>query len=170
MGWQLQITVYLFLFLTFIVDRVKMIIKQNEKVDQSFWWLPWTRGVNGSPHCGVGVFGKEGTEVRPSVGGVVLYSGWFNDVAGNMIVVLGPKWKLHEYMHLKESFVKWGRIVGHDTVIGLLGKTGNAAKTPAHLHYTILTPVPHFWLYDKVYGNGRQPEKFNWQKMFYRQS
>jgi len=42
-------------------------------------------------------------------------------------------------MHLKESFVKWGQIVGHDTVIGLLGKT----------------------------GNGRQPEKFNWQKMFY---
>ena len=31
-----------------------------------------------------------------------------------------------------------GQIVGHDTVIGLLGKTGNAAKTPAHLHYTIL--------------------------------
>ena len=47
-----------------------------------------------------------------------------------MIVVLGPRWKLHEYMHLKESFVKWGQIVGHDTVIGLLGKTGNAAKTP----------------------------------------
>ena len=85
-----------------------MIIKQNEKVDQSFWWLPWTRGVNGSPHCGVDIFGKEGTEVRPSVGGVVLYSGWFNDVAGNMIVVLGPRWKLHEYMHLKECFVKWG--------------------------------------------------------------
>lgn len=70
-------------------------------------------------------------------------------------------------MHLKESFVKWGQIVGHDTVVGLLGKTGNAAKTPAHMHYTILTPVPHFRLYDKVYGNGRQTEKFNWQKMFY---
>lgn len=99
---------------------------------QSFWWHPWTRGVNGSPHCGVDIFGKEGTEVRPSVGGVVLYSGWFNDVAGNMIVVLGPRWKLHEYMH-----------------------------------YTILTPVPHFRLYYKVYGNGRQPEKSNRQKMFY---
>lgn len=35
------------------------------------------------------------------------------------------------------------------------------------MHYTILTLVPHFRLYDKVYGNGRQPEKFNWQKMFY---
>ena len=115
-----------------------MIIKQNEKVDQIY-------------HC------RRSSAV----------CGWFNDVAGNMIVVLGPKWKLHEYMHLKESFVKWGQIVGHDAVIGRLGKTGNAAKTPALLHYTILTPIPHFRLYDNVYGNGRQPDKFNWRKMFY---
>lgn len=54
-----------------------------------------------------GYLRKEGTEVRPSVGGVVLYSGWFDDVVGNMIVVLGPKWKLHEYMHLKKSFVNF---------------------------------------------------------------
>ena len=91
---------------------------------QSFWYHPWTRGVNGSPHYGVDIFGKEGTEVRPSVG-------------------------------------------GHETVIGLLGRTGNAAKTPAHVHYTIVTPVPHFWLYNRVYGNGNQPKKFNWMKMFY---
>lgn len=58
----LSITVYLFLFLTFIVDRVKMIVKQNEKVDQIY-------------HC----------RCRSAV------CGWFNDVAGNMIVVLGPK-------------------------------------------------------------------------------
>ncbi len=38
-------------------------------------------------------------------------------------------------MHLKESFVKWGQIVGHDTVIGLLGKTGNAAKSGTHALY-----------------------------------
>ena len=55
-----------------------MIIKQNEKVDQIY-------------HC----------RCRSAV------CGWFNDAAGNMIVVLGPD------------------------------------------------------------GNGRQPEKFNWQKMFY---
>lgn len=38
-------------------------------------------------------------------------------------------------MHLKENFVKWGQIVGHDTVIGLLGKTGNAAKSGTHALY-----------------------------------
>ena len=54
-------------------------------------------------------------------------------------------------MHLKENFLSPGQIVGHDMVIGLLEKTGNAAKTPAHMHYSILTPVPHFWLYNKIY-------------------
>ena len=134
---------------------------------QSFWYHPWTRGVNGSPHYGVDIFGKEGTEVRPSVGGIVIYSGKFSEVSGNMIMVLGPKWKIHEYCHMKENYVKPGQIVGHETVIGLLGRTGNAAKTPAHIHYTIVTPVPHFWLYNRAYGNGNQPKKFNWMKMFY---
>lgn len=134
---------------------------------ESFWYNPWTRGKNGTPHYGVDIFGKEGIKVRPTVGGVVIYSGWFGDISGNMIVVLGPKWKIHEYCHLKENFVKPGQIVGHDTVIGLLGRTGNAARTPAHVHYTIVTPVPYFWLYNMVYGNGKQPQKYNWMKMFY---
>jgi len=134
---------------------------------QSFWWHPWTRGVNGSPHYGVDIFGKEGTPVHPSVGGMVIYSGWRGNIAGNMIVILGPKWRLHAYMHMKENHVKRGQFVNHDTVIGLLGKTGNAAKTPAHVHYTIATPVPYPWLYNREYGNGSQPAKFNWMKMFY---
>lgn len=99
----------LFVVVLIVPERYQMPCGTTDSYNhQSFWWHPWTRGVNGSPHCGVDIFGKEGTEVRPSVGGVVLYRGWFNDVAGNMIVVLGPRWKLHEYMHLKESFVKWG--------------------------------------------------------------
>lgn len=134
---------------------------------QSFWWHPWTRGPHGSPHSGVDIFGKEGAEVRPAVGGIVVYAGWFGNVSGNMVVILGPKWKFHEYMHLKEIHVRPGRPVGHDTVIGLLGKTGNAAKTPAHVHYSIVTPLPHFWLYNKVYGKGGQPKEFNWMKMFW---
>ena len=139
----------------------------NSYNHQSFWWHPWTRGVNGSPHTGVDIFGKEGIDVRPSVGGIVLYSGWFGDISGNMIVVLGPKWKLHEYIHMKESFVEPGQIVTHDTVIGLLGKTGNAAKTPAHVHYSIVTFVPHIGQYVRVYENNEQPQKYNWMKMFW---
>lgn len=134
---------------------------------QSFWWHPWTRGVNGSPHYGVDIFGKEGTDVHPAVGGIVIYSGWYGDISGNMVVVLGPKWKFHEYMHLKEIHVHWGQIVSHEDVIGLLGRTGNASKTPAHVHYSIISCVPYPWLYNKVYGVGNQPRKFNWMKMFF---
>ena len=35
---------------------------------------------------------------------------WFNNVAGNMVCVLGPKWRIHEYIHLQEvidSFGDW---------------------------------------------------------------
>lgn len=134
---------------------------------QSFWWHPWTRGAQGSPHRGVDIFGREGAEVHPAVGGIVIYSGWYGDVSGNMIVVLGPKWKLHEYMHLKETNVHFGQIVKHDSVIGLLGRTGNASKTPAHVHYSIVTPFPYFWLYNREYGKGNQPKQFNWMKMFW---
>lgn len=134
---------------------------------QSFWWHPWTRGMEGSPHYGVDIFGKEGIPVNPSVAGIVIYSGWFGDISGNMIVILGPKWRLHEYGHMQENYVKRGQFVNHDTVIGLLGKTGNAANTPAHVHYTIVTPIPYPWLYNRIYGKGNQPDKFNWMKMFY---
>lgn len=59
---------------------------------QSFWWHPWTRGPQGSPHYGIDIFGKEGTPVHPATAGVVVYSGWFSDVSGNMVIILGPKW------------------------------------------------------------------------------
>ena len=134
---------------------------------QSFWWHPWTRGVNGSPHAGVDIFGREGSDVHPAVGGIVIYAGWRGNASGNMVAVLGPKWKIHQYMHLKEVKTKPGRVVGKDAVIGLLGKTGNAAKTTPHVHYSIVTPIPYVLLYNKEYGKGGQPKRFNWMKMFW---
>jgi len=157
-----------FLFVMLLPEKYQMPIGTTDSYNhQSFWWHPWTRGPKGSPHTGVDIFGKEGTDVHPAVGGIVIYSGWYSDISGNMIVVLGPKWKLHEYIHMEESFVHPGQFVSHDTVIGLLGKTGNAATTPAHVHYGIVTPVPHVWLYGHQYGNGQQPALFNWMKMFW---
>ena len=134
---------------------------------QSFWTHPWTRGVDGSPHYGVDIFGKEGSPVVSQTGGIVIYAGWFNDIAGNMVCVLGPKWRIHEYMHMKEVMVSTGDWMSTGEQIGTLGKTGNAAKTPPHTHYSILTPVPYFWLYNESYGKSGVPERFNWMKMFY---
>ena len=30
-----------------------------------------------------------------------------------------------------------------------------------------MTPLPYFWLYNREYGRGGQPERFNWMKMFW---
>lgn len=132
----------------------------------SFWYHPWTRGVNGSPHYGVDIFAKEGTDAHPAVPGIVVFRGTI-PIAGNAISILGPKWRLHSYFHMKDINVKIGQIVDKNTLIGHVGKTGNAATTPAHIHYQINTPFPYFWLYNQKMGICNPPEKFNWMKMFY---
>ena len=38
--------------------------------------------------------------------------------------------------------------VTQDTEIGTVGKTGNTATTPAHLHYDIATLIPYPWRID----------------------
>ena len=70
---------------------------------QSFWHWPWTRGTSGHPHTGVDIFGKIGTPVRCQSGGLIIYSGYMNDTAGNAVFVLGPKWRVHMYLHLDED-------------------------------------------------------------------
>ena len=78
---------------------------------------------------------------------------------GKYVVILGPKWRLHYYAHLDEITTKPFTLVSHDTVIGTVGNTGNAATTPAHLHYSIATLVPYPWRIDDA--------PLGWQKMFY---
>ena len=64
------------------------------------------------------------------------------------MLVLGPKWRLHYYAHLDEIKTKRFAFVTQDTEIGTVGNTGNAAKTPAHLHYSIVTLIPYPWRID----------------------
>ncbi len=133
----------------------------------SFGCHPWTRGVNGSPHTGVDIFGKEGAPVVSNTGGIVIYSGYFGDISGNMVAVLGPKWRVHTYLHLQSPDAHLLQFLLPGDELGKLGKTGNARNTPAHVHYSIETPFPYFWKYNAKYGNGKQPPQFNWMKMFY---
>ena len=112
--------------------------------NQSFWYYPW--GKSGT-HKGVDIFAKEGTKVRSATFGLVIFCGQIN-MGGNVVLVLGPKWKLHYYAHLNEiqtSFFSWAH---SDKVIGTVGTTGNAAGKTPHLHYSIVTPIPYFWRAD----------------------
>jgi peptidoglycan LD-endopeptidase LytH len=107
---------------------------------RSFWHEPW--GQSGV-HKGIDIFAGRGTPVVSAVPGVVVYRGPLG-IGGNVVAVLGPRWRIHYYAHLAESvpvpfFVSQGR------VIGAVGTSGNAAGKPPHLHYSILSVIPLPW-------------------------
>ncbi|MBL0742589.1 M23 family metallopeptidase [Chryseolinea lacunae] len=122
---------------------------------KSFWYYPW--GKSGT-HKGVDIFAREGTAVNSSTGGLVVFAGEIGR-GGNVVLVLGPKWRLHYYAHLRDfdtHFLDWTVAGEH---IGNVGTTGNAKGKPAHLHYAIITLVPYPWQIDGA--------KQGWKKMFY---
>ncbi|MBL3657515.1 M23 family metallopeptidase [Fulvivirga sp. 2943] len=122
---------------------------------ESFWYYPWGRSVT---HKGVDIFAKEGAVIKSATTGLVLYAGKMA-IGGKVILVLGPKWRLHYYAHLKDIDISPFSIVDKTDGIGTVGTSGNAAGKPPHLHYSILTLLPYVWKID----NDRQ----GWKKMFY---
>ena len=44
---------------------------------------------------------------------------------------------------------------------------GNAASTPAHVHYGIVTPIPYVWEAFSTAGACNPPKRFNWRLMFW---
>lgn len=112
---------------------------------KSFWFEPW--GASGV-HKGIDIFAKLGTPQLSTTAGIVVYKGSLAR-GGNVVVVLGPKWRAHYFAHLNSieasifSFVKSGE------VIGTVGDSGNAKGKPAHLHYSIVRLIPAPWAIDR---------------------
>jgi len=129
--------------------------KKGDWNKESFWYYPWGKSVT---HKGVDIFATEGNKVISSTYGIVLYKGKLAR-GGNVIFVLGPKWRLHYYAHLKEIQTGWLNYVKKGEIIGEVGRTGNAINTPPHLHYSTLTIIPYPWRIDNA--------KQGWKKMFY---
>jgi murein DD-endopeptidase MepM/ murein hydrolase activator NlpD len=121
----------------------------------SFWAYPWGRSVT---HKGVDIFAGRGRAVHPATGGIVLYAGQ-NEMGGNVVYVLGPKWRIHYYAHLDSIRTHSFSIVGKSATLGTVGSSGNAKGKPPHLHYTIKSLFPYWWRRD----SGRQGAR----KMFY---
>ena len=122
---------------------------------RSFWAYPWGRSVT---HKGVDIFAKRGTNIHPATPGIVFYKGK-KPRGGNVVMVLGPKWRIHYYAHLDKIKTSTFSLVSSKTVIGTVGNTGNASGKPYHLHYTIRTIIPYPWRMD----DGIQGKR----KMFY---
>ena len=121
----------------------------------SFWYYPWGNSIT---HKGVDIFAKKGTPIHSAVKGLVIYSGKMTK-GGNVIIILGPKWRRHLYSHLDEIKISTFSYVNQNTLIGTVGDTGNAKGKPPHLHYSILTLLPYPWRIDN--------DKQGWKKMFY---
>lgn len=128
---------------------------KNSYNQKSFWFYPW--GTSGT-HKGVDIFAIKGTAVRASTSGLVLYTGQLK-LGGNIVLTLGPKWRIHYYAHLDEIKTSNFSLIATGDQIGTVGTSGNAAGKPPHLHYSIVTLIPHFWRVDG--------EKQGWKKMFY---
>ena len=122
---------------------------------KSFWYEPW--GKSGV-HKGIDIFGKKGTPILSTTYGIVLYKGEL-PLGGNVVLALGPKWRLHYYAHLEKISVFIGKPLAVGTPIGTLGDSGNAKGKPAHLHYSIVTILPYVWRADA--------STQGWKKMFF---
>lgn len=122
---------------------------------KSFWFEPW--GVSGV-HKGIDIFATQGTAVRAAVHGLVIYRGEFGQ-GGNVVAILGPKWRLHYYAHLEKISKESPVIVLTGSRIGTVGASGNAAGKPPHLHYSVFSLVPIPWRYSSATQG--------WRQMFY---
>ncbi|GAB2506257.1 M23 family metallopeptidase [Microbulbifer agarilyticus] len=121
----------------------------------TFWYEPW--GSSGV-HKGVDIFAHKGAPAVSATNMVILYTGRVPK-GGNIVVGLGPKWRIHYFAHLDSVSVSTGFMIAAGTEIGRVGDSGNAADKPAHMHYSIVSPLPLFW---KIDGATQ-----GWKKAFY---
>ena len=122
---------------------------------KTFWYEPW--GKSGV-HKGIDIFAKKGTPLLSATNGVVLYDGKLG-IGGNVIAVLGPKWKIHYYAHLESRHVSIGDFVSSSQAIGTVGDSGNAKGKLPHVHYSVITLFPYFWRWDD--------SSQGWKKIFF---
>lgn len=74
-------------------------------------------------------------------------------------MVLGPKWRIHYYAHLRDINVGFFDLLSAGETVGTVGTTGNAKGKQPHLHYSIFTLIPYLWRIDGA------PQ--GWLKMFF---
>ncbi len=69
---------------------------KNSYNSESYWFYPW--GKSGT-HKAVDIFAKEGTRVKSSTGGLVIFTGEI-EIGGNVVLVIGPKNGEYITMHI----------------------------------------------------------------------
>lgn len=93
----------------------------------------------GRSHEGIDIFAPSGTPVHAVASGTVV-QGFSNSLGGVVVRIQGDDGRFYYYAHLKSgstSHLKVGEHVRAGEVIGGVGRTGNAAGTPNHLHFQV---------------------------------
>ena len=122
----------------------------------TYWHPHW--GASGV-HKGIDIFSTHGTPVRAAQSGWVVYQGTLGN-GGNVAAVLTPRGWLHYYAHLDRTVASAGSWITTGETLGYVGNSGNAQGKPAHLHYSIFSPIPRL----QSFRLGPQ----GWKRPFYR--
>lgn len=98
----------------------------------------------GRKHKGIDIFAPQGTAVRATAAGVIV-GRYLMGKGGIALYQLDETGKfVYYYAHLNgfASDLKKGMKVEQGQIIGYVGTTGNAEKTPPHLHFQIQHVIP----------------------------
>ena len=96
--------------------------------------------AGGRQHTGQDIFARRGTPVYSATDGYVLWVGE-SPVGGKTVFVLGAGGRRYYYAHLNAHAegLAAGDYVTTERALGFVGTTGNAARTPPHLHFGVYT-------------------------------
>jgi len=86
-------------------------------------------------HDGIDIVARQGTQVKASRSGHVIYAGNGISGYGNLVILSHPGKFSTVYAHLSKIDVKKGQFVSRSQRVGRVGKTGRA--TNPHLHFEI---------------------------------
>ena len=103
-------------------------------------------------HGGIDIVASEGTPIRATSSGVVVFSGWTYEM-GNLIVIYHGDDYITHYGHNQQNIISRLDIVKKGDVIGYVGNTG--ISSGPHLHFEVwkgdksIDPLIYFPEYQK---------------------
>ena len=103
-------------------------------------------------HGGIDIVASEGTPIRATSSGVVIFSGWTYEM-GNLIIIYHGDDYITHYGHNQQNIISRLDIVKKGDVIGYVGNTG--ISSGPHLHFEIwrggrsIDPLIYFPEYQK---------------------
>lgn len=98
---------------------------------ETFWYHPWGSSI---VHKGVDIFAKRGTSVHAATWGIVLFTGSLGK-GGKVVLVLGPKWRLHYYNIWNEK----------DVCVILAHTPSGTVRLPSAAYTKSISPTKPAW-------------------------